>query len=581
MTVTEERPEVVAETETEEAANPYEATGFAGALSTGDHKALGRMYVVFGLVGGLLAFVLNFMVSLERTQIDSVSVLDWGGDINQTFFQAWSLSRTSLLFFCVVPLILGLATYIVPLQVGAPSIAFPRAAAAAFWAWVIGMGIHVATVFVDGGVGRPELPEGFTQVQGPDPEAAELSVLSIGMVSIAVLLAAICIMVTVVTQRPEGMTLYDVPLFSWSMLVAGGVWLLSIPVWLANLAIIWGDFRGTDAQLFGQVEQMWGQVGWLWLQPMIFAFAIPVLGIVGEIVPVAVGKRQRGYWVQQASIASLGMLSFGAWVQPYFNPNVTQQALFVVMGLLLIVPILSFFGGLSDTLVKGTPKLTAHFIVGMLAMITLITAAATAALHVLGPALGVVREIDEDWLSGLIDPLEDLQGTVIATAVMQFALVAAVMGAIAGLYYWGPKMFGRTLLAPVGILGGLTVFGGAMVLGIANVVNGFLDEGDHVYLPNAYDDVWDSGAVETFNVIGAIGALLLIAGLALVVVDVLAALFRGVDEDEDMSDPWDGHTLEWATTSPPPIGNFDVAPVVFSEAPLLDVRDAADDEAEV
>ncbi|MFV2039639.1 MAG: hypothetical protein ACC660_05305, partial [Acidimicrobiales bacterium] len=128
MTVTETRPEPDTRSARSEVANPYEAPGFAGALATGDHKVLGRMYLLFGLAGALLALVLNLLVALERIEIGGVGILTFGSD-NQ-FFQTWSLSRTSLLFFSVIPILLGLATYVVPLQMGAPSIAFPRAAAA-------------------------------------------------------------------------------------------------------------------------------------------------------------------------------------------------------------------------------------------------------------------------------------------------------------------------------------------------------------------------------------------------------------------------------------------------------------------
>ena len=574
MTVTEERPEVDADSPDGEAQEPLAASGLAAALATGDHKALGRMYVLFGLAGGMLALVLNLLVSLERTGIRSISVLDWGGDTAVTFFQAWSLSRTSLLFFCVLPLIIGLATYVVPLQVGAPSIAFPRAAAAAFWTWLIGIGIHVATVFVDGGLGRPTLPDGFTQVQGPDPEAVELSMLSIGVTTLAVLLASMCIVATVITQRPQGMTLYDVPLFSWSMLVAGGIWMLSLPVWLANLAIAWGDFRGEDAQLYGDVREIWNQLSWLWSQPMIFAFAIPVLGIVGEIIPVAAGRRQRLYGLQQTAIGAFGLLTFGAWAQSYFNGEVSQQALFVIMSLLLVIPVLAFAGGLADTLMKGNATVTGHLVLAMFGLITLLMGAAAAALHVLGPGIGVVREFDEDWLGDLIDPLEDLQGTVIATGVMQFALLAGLLGAIAGIYYWGPKIFGRTLMTPLGGLAALALFGGAAVSGIANIINGFLDEGDQPFLRTAYNGVWDEDAVELFNIIGTVGGLLLIAGLGLVLLDVTRVLVQGYEDDVD--NPWDGHTLEWATASPPLPGNFEEAPVVTSERPLLDEQEGDD-----
>ncbi|MFV2039463.1 MAG: cbb3-type cytochrome c oxidase subunit I, partial [Acidimicrobiales bacterium] len=451
---------------------------------------------------------------------------------------------------------------------------FPRAAAAAFWTWLVGMGIHVATVFVDGGLGYPLNP--VAAAQGTDPEAIELSLLSMGMVALAVMLASICIMTTIIAQRPQGMSLYEVPLFSWSMLVAGSIWLLALPVWVANLAIAWVDFGGDDSQRYGNVANIWDQVAWLWSQPMVFAFAIPVLGIVGEIIPVAANKGQRFYSSQQTAIAVFGLLTFGAWAQPAFNSEVSHQALFVTVSLLLVVPLLVFAGGLADTLAKSRPALTGHFLLALLAFITLLVGATVAALQVLGAAIGVVREIDSGWLQEVIEPLEDLRGTVLATGAMQQALFTAVIGGIAGLYYWAPKIFGRRLNGSVGILAGLALLGGTLLSGLANVINGFLDEGDDVFRPEAYSGVWDSDAVELFNIIGFAGAILLLVGIVLVLVDVIVSVGLGRGDTEDVDDPWLGHTLEWATTSPPPVGNFAEAPVVTSERPLLDRRREVD-----
>ncbi len=569
MTVTEARPESDTQSVSPPADNPYESPGFAGALGTGDHKVLGRMYILLGLAGGALALVLNLFVALERLNIDGLDILTFGS--NNQFFQAWSLSRTSLLFFSVIPLLLGLATYVVPLQVGAPSIAFPRAAAAAFWTWLVGIGIHVATVFVDGGLGYPLNP--VAAAQGTDPEAIELSMLSIALVAVAVMVGMVCVITTVIAQRPQGMTLYDVPLFSWSMLVAGGIWLFALPVWLSNLAIAWVDFRGEDAQRYGNVANIWDQVDWLWSQPMVFAFAIPVLGIVGDIVPVAAARTQRFYSAQQGAIGAFGLLTFGAWAQPAFNPQVSQQALFVVISLLLIVPVLVFVGGLGDTVAKGRPSLSGHFGLAIAAVVALIAGAATAIVSVSGAAIGVVREFDSGWLQELIEPLEDLRGTVIATAVTQQALLAALIGALAGLYFWAPKIFGAKLSSSAAGLGGLALLGGTVLSGAANIVNGFLDEGDQVFNPSAYSGVWDTDAVEIFNIVGLVGAILLVAGIGLVLLDVVVVVGLGKGDRDDVADPWNGHTLEWATESPPPVGNFAEAPIVTSERPLLDTSE--------
>ena len=544
-----------------------ELGGLAGIFGTADHKNLGRLYILFGLTGGFLSLILHFLVRLERINIGGTSILDFGS--NNQYFQTWSLSRTSLLFFCVIPLILGLATYLVPLQIGAPSVAFPRAAAAAFWAWLVGILIHVVTVFSDGGLGVPESLTEFAQ--GMDPEATELSILSIAMVAIAVLLASITLIATIVTQRPQGMTLFELPLFSWSVLVATGVWVLAIPVWLGNLMVSWVDFQGADALRYGNVENIWGQLSWLWSQPMIFAFAIPVLGIAGEIIPVATNRAQKQYVVQQIGIGALGVLSFGAFAQPFFNADVSDQAVFVAMGLLVVLPVLIFLGGLTDTLIKGKPKFSAQLVLALMSMISLLVGTTLSALHVSGPAIGAIQEIDSDWLSGLVNWLKDLQGTVIATAVMEHALLASLIASIAGLYYWSPKIFGKKMNNNLGVLAGLSLLGGLLLSGGSNLINGFLDEGDDVYLSTSNIGVWNKDAVEFLNIVGFIGSILLIGGISLVLLDLSVSIFLGKGSNEDVDNPWNGHTLEWSTQSPPPSGNFAEPPVVTSERPLLEV----------
>ena len=547
------------------ASGPLDIGGLAGVFGTSDHKNIGRLYIFFGLFGGMLALILNILVRFERASIGSVSILDFGSS-NQ-FFQTWSLSRTSLIFFCVIPLLIGLATYLVPLQVGAPSLSFPRAAALAFWAWLIGILIHVVTVFADGGLGEPNPTSQFAQ--GMDPEATELSILSIGMVVLALLVGTVCVISTIISQRPQGMTLFELPLFSWSMLIAGSIWILALPIWLSNLAISWVDFLGADALRYGAVENIWNQLSWLWSQPMIFAFAIPVLGIAGDIIPVSSGVSQRQFRIQQIAIGAMGALSFGAFAQPFFNPDVANQAVFVVMGILVLIPVLVFMGGLADTSIRGNLSFSAHLVLSVVGMLALLVAAAASAFHVSGPAIGAIQEINDSWLDGLITWLRDVHGTVMATAVMEHALIASVIGVVAGLYYWSPKIFGHQLNRNAGTLSAITLLGGLVLSGGSNIINGILDEGDEVFSSSAYEGVWDTDAVEFFNIVGAIGGVLLLAGIGLVVLDLTISVILRKGNSENANDPWGGHTLEWSTDSPPPTGNFSDAPVVDNERPLL------------
>ena len=167
--------------------------------------------------------------------------------------------------------------------------------------------------------------------------------------------------------------------------------------------------------------------------------------------------------------------------------------------------------------------------------------------------------------------LKDLQGTVIATAVMEHALLASLIASIAGLYYWSPKIFGKKMNNNLGVLAGLSLLGGLLLSGGSNLINGFLDEGDDVYLSSSNIGVWSQDAVEFLNVVGFIGSILLIGGISLVLLDLTVSIFLGKGSNEDVDNPWNGHTLEWSTQSPPPSGNFAEPPVVTSERPLLEV----------
>ena len=402
-----------------------------------------------------------------------------------------------------------------------------------------------------------------------DPEATELSILSIGMVVLALLVGTVCVISTIISQRPQGMTLFELPLFSWSMLIAGSIWILALPIWLSNLAISWVDFLGADALRYGAVENIWNQLSWLWSQPMIFAFAIPVLGIAGDIIPVSSGVSQRQYRIQQIAIGAMGALSFGAFAQPFFNPDVANQAVFVVMGILVLIPVLVFMGGLADTSIRGNLSFSAHLVLSVVGMLALLVAAAASAFHVSGPAIGAIQEINDSWLDGLITWLRDVHGTVMATAVMEHALIASFIGVVAGLYYWSPKIFGHQLNRNVGALSAITLLGGLVLSGGSNIINGILDEGDEVFNSSAYEGVWDTDAVEFFNIVGAIGSVLLLAGVGLVVLDLTISVILKKGKYRNANDPWGGHTLEWSTDSPPPTGNFSDAPVVDNERPLL------------
>lgn len=542
MTAIESKPESA--TSTEVVAVPPSAplpapppAGPAGVFGTSDHKTVGRLYLGCSLLLLAGALVLAGLVGLEGVDANSIDVLT--GD---SFFQIFTLSQVSLIFLGVLPAFVGLGTYLVPLQVGAATIAFPRAAAAAFWTWLMGAGLLVAAYAVNGGPA------------GGEPEGVLLFLAGFAVVIAALLLGVVCIITTVVTARPAGMTMLRVPAFSWAMLVAGALWILNLAALLANLAIVYVD-ADHAAVLYGRPADQWPQLAWIFAQPAVLSFAIPVLGIAADVVPVMARFRSARHGVVLGTIGAFGALSFGAYAQRIFNPEVEGEALFVLQSLLVVLPLLALLGGLADVMRRGRLRLRSPLLLAEVGLLLLLVAAGAAAVYAFPPF--------------------NLAYTAWGGAVMKAVVAAALSGVAAGLFYWGGKIWGHQVAEPLGALCALVFLGGGVAFAAGDIVAG---AGGQLPTPSSGVAEVVEGGAEVGALISAIGAGLLLVGVVLTIVAVLPAVLR--KGAAAPADPWDGHTLEWATASPPPFGNF-AGPImtVGSAAPLLDARTPAAEEA--
>jgi heme/copper-type cytochrome/quinol oxidase subunit 1 len=536
MTITESKPEeapAIAAAAPVDPALPSPPSGLAGIFGTADHKTVGRLYIGFSLLLGVGALVLALLIGIEGADMGSLDVL-----ASDTFFQVFTLSHISLVFMAVLPGFLGLALYVVPLQLGAATVAFPRAAAASFWGWLVGRGLVVAAYLMNGGPA------------GGDLDGVLLSFTGWAVAIGALLVGTVCVVVTVATVRPPGMTLLRVPAFSWSMFVAGSLWLLNLTALLGNLVIVYVDTDHGQV-LYGLPGNMWPQLSWIFAQPAVLSFAIPVLGIVGDIVPVMARRRQDRYPVTFGAIGAFGALSFGAYAQTVFNPKLVEEATYVVTSVVVVLPVLLLFAGWGDTIRRGKLRLSSAFLLAEISLLVLLGAVAAAAAYA-------------------IEPL-NLTNTQWGPGVMKLVLSASIIAFAAGLFYWGGKVWGHRVAEPLGKLVALVLLGGAVLFGGADLISGAI--GQLPPPPNGTPAVVEDGA-EAMSLLSGIGAGLLAIGVVLVILAVLpAALRRG---RRAPADPWDGFTLEWATASPPPFGNF-VGPVaeVTSPTPLLDQREAA------
>jgi len=507
-----------------------EATGLAELLGTGDHKAIGLAFIVVSLVFGLVALVGAGLSQLNTVGTDPMLSEAVG-------LQVFTLSSAALVLLFAIPLFLGLGIYLTPLQVGAATIAFPRAAALSLWAWLGGSALLAVSYAIGGGPG------------GTSVQAVDLSYLAMLLVISALLLGSVCVATTVIGLRADGMDLSRVPLFSWGMLVASGAWLLSLPVLMGNILLIDLDVRHGQLS-FGSLDtNPWMQLGWAFLLPTVYLCAIPVLGALGDIIPTIADVRSEHRGLVMFSLGLFGALALGAWAQPAQGGSVWTEPLFVGVNVAFAVPLLGCLGAWLLTLKQGATKVAAPIAIGLCAMVLLLVAALA------GGVFGVGR---------LRAPTVLIPGyDVPVGAVGQANLVvaAAVAGALAALFFWGPKLTGRTLSEGIGKLVAPVVLFSGLAWGVPLIVAGY--QARFTGLADADD---------AFASLSAIGA----AGMVLAVVLALLALLGSSRGEHAADDAWgSGQTLEWATSCPPPRANFGALPLVTSPEPLLDAAKEA------
>lgn len=536
MAMTETRPESAETAPPDSTAAAATArprvTGLAGVLGSGSHRTIGKLYIAASLLFLLVAGVAGAAVGIERVDTSSVGVFDQATDAAQVL----TLHSVAGVFLFLLPLVLGIAIVVVPSQVGAPTVAFPRAAAASFWAFLVSGGIVLAAYAINGGP------------YGGDADGVDLFLIAFGGVIVALLLATVCVVTTALAVRAPGMTLERVPMFSWSMVVAGGIWLFTLPVLLADLTLFYVDHH-YGRVLFGGNFGIYPRIAWAFGQPQVYAFAIPALGIIGDIVPTFARDRQRSRGVVMALIGAAGVLGIGAYAQSAVAPKVTQEVLWVGMAVAAVIPVLLLAALWADTLRRGTVQLASPLLF------------ATAALLMLlfGAVVGAIGSIPAFDLR-----IEDGVRTTWDAGQAHYVVLAAAIAVMGALHYWAPVLWRRTLREGGGRIAALLLLLGTVALALPDIYSGALDEASFDQGGTVVRD-----GVEALNAISLAGGALVLLGVLVFVVNLVASLgpTRAGDGEGGTKpyDPWDGQTLEWA----PAEGEL---PVVTSATPLLDAR---------
>ncbi|NHP14438.1 cytochrome c oxidase subunit I [Rhodococcus sp. IC4_135] len=515
-------------------------------VTTTDHKTIGKMYLVtsFGLflIGGLMALLMRTELAVPGLQFLS----------NEQYNQLFTMHGTIMLLLYAVPVAYGFANYILPLQIGAPDVAFPRLNAFAYWLYVFGSLIVLAGFITPGGAadfGWTAYTPLTSALHSPGV-GADLWVLGLILSGLGTILGAVNFITTVVCLRAPGMTMFRMPVFTWNMLVTSVLVLLAFPTFAAALAGLAFDrhFGGHvfDPATGGAV--LWQHLFWFFGHPEVYIVALPFFGIVSEIFPVFSRKPIFGYKGLIFATLGIAALSITVWAHHMYATGAVLLPFFSFMSFLIAVPTGVKLFNWIGTMWRGQVTLETPMLFSIGFLITFLFGGLTGVL--------------------LASPPIDFHVTDTYFVVAHFHYVlfgTIVFATYAGVYFWFPKITGRMLDERLGKWHFWTTFVGFHMTFLVQHWLG--NEG----MPRRYADYLPSDGFTTLNLISSIGAFILGLSTLPFVWNVFKSYRYG--EVATVDDPWGyGNSLEWATTCPPPRHNFTEIPRIRSERPAFELH---------
>ncbi|HLX78812.1 MAG TPA: cytochrome c oxidase subunit I [Acidimicrobiales bacterium] len=541
MTLVAERPPVLTPEPHEPEHGP---SGIVKWVTSTDHKVIGKSYLITSFLFFLAAGAMAMVMRTQLTSPDSTIVSQ------HTFNELFTMHGSLMLYLFAGPFAFGgLANYIVPLQVGAPDMAFPRLNALSYWLY-LGGGLTMMAGFLTvggaadfGWVAYAPLSDAVNSPgAGPD-----LWIVALVLTGFSAIFTGVNILTTVFYLRAPGMTMFRVPIFTWNMVVTAILILIAFPVLTAALIMLWCD-RHIGSHIYsvagGGVPVLWQNLFWFFGHPEVYILALPYFGIVTDVLAVFSRKPVFGYRTMVFATIAIGALSTSVWAHHMFTTGVVLLPFFSLMSYLIAVPTgIKFFNWIG-TMWRGkltfeTPML---FSIGFLIV------------FLFGGVTGIF----------LASPPVDFATHDTYFVVAHFHEVlfgSAVFAGFAGVYYWYPKITGRMMREGLGKASFWFMFIGFWVTFLPQYLLGLHG------MPRRIAEYSANRGWTDLNRISTAGAYLLFISVAIMLVNFYVSWRKPVRAP---GNPWDGHSLEWATTSPPPHHNFVFIPPVRSERPVWD-----------
>ncbi len=516
-------------------------------LSTVDHKKIGILYIAtsvfFFFVGGIEALLIRIQLAAPNAKVLTP----------QEYNAIFTMHGTTMIFLVVMPLLIGLANYLVPLMVGAQDVAFPRLNAFGFWVFLFGGVLIYLAAFTGsladaGWFSYAPLSE-FAYSSRPGVDYWIVGLIETGIGTIA---GAVNLLTTIAVFRAPGMTLRRLPLFVWMTGVTSFIILFALTPLNAGLIMLLGD-RLLHTHFFlanpagGGSAILWQHIFWFFGHPEVYIMALPAFGIVSEVIPVFSRKPIYGYPFVAGSTVAIGLLSFAVWAHHMFAVGLGAplNVAFSVGSMLIAVPTGVKIFNWSATMFRGKVRLATP----------MLFAAAFLIQFVIGGVTGVMfAAVPIDW---------QLTDSYFVVAHFHYVLFGGSMFAVwAGAYYWFPKITGRMMDERLGrwhfwlaVLGFNLTFFVQHILGIMG-------------MPRRVFTYPDMPGYAALNLVSTIGAFILGAAVLVWVWNIIHSWRKGATAGDN---PWDAWTLEWATSSPPPQHNFEALPPIRGRRPLFDL----------
>ncbi|QJB70295.1 cytochrome o ubiquinol oxidase subunit I [Parasphingorhabdus halotolerans] len=516
-----------------------------------DHKKIGIMYIILGLVMFLRGFADAMMMRLQQAMAFGPNE---GYLPPEHYNQIFTAHGVIMIFFVAMPLVAGLMNYVVPLQIGARDVSFPMLNNVSFWMTAAGAILTMISLFVGhyaqtGWLAMPPL----SGIEASPDVGVDYYIWGLQIAGVGTLLSGVNLIATILKMRAPGMTIMKMPIFTWSALCTNVLIVAAFPVLTAVFALLSLDrYAGTHffTSELGGNPMMYVNLIWIWGHPEVYILILPAFGVFSEVVATFSRKRLFGYSSMVYALVVITILAYLVWLHHFFTmgSGASVNAFFGITTMIISIPTGAKIFNWLFTMYRGRITFELPMMWTIAFMLTFTIGGMTGVLLAVPPA---------DFV---------LHNSLFLVAHFHNVIIGGVLfGMFAGIIYWWPKAFGYTLDVVWGkrsfwcwVAGFYFAFMPLYALGLMGVTRRL----QH----------FDDPSLQPFFLVAAFGAALIALGIAAMAMQFFVSIRDRAQNRDSTGDPWDGRTLEWATTSPPPEYNFAFTPVVHDNDAWWDMK---------